>query len=98
MSEPVEDDTAPQPEEPVRVGRAFASYSALRLLLFTVVVAVLYVFGLTGLPLLGTAVIASAVLSYVVLRPQREALARAIAGRDADKQAERAAQRAQLDP
>lgn len=80
-----------------RVGRAFATYSALRLLLFTIVVAVGYVFGLTGLPLLGTAVLVSAVLSYVVLRPQREALARAIAGRDADKDAQRAQQRAQLD-
>jgi hypothetical protein len=79
------------------VGRAFAVYSAMRLVLFTVVVAVLYAFGVPGLPLLLTAVLVSAVLSFFVLRPQREALTRAIAGRDADRQADLDALRAQLE-
>jgi membrane associated rhomboid family serine protease len=80
------------------VGRAFAAYSALRFVLFTVVVAVLYLFGLDEpLPLLGTSVLLSAVLSYVVLRPQREELARRIAGRDSARREEREALRARLE-
>lgn len=79
------------------VGRAFAVYSLLRLLLFAIVTSVLFLVGLTGLPLLATAVLASAILSFVVLKPQREDLARAVAGRDGGRQVERDAQRAQLD-
>jgi hypothetical protein len=79
------------------VGKAFALYSAMRFVLFTVVLAVLYLFGLTGLPLLATAVLVSAVLSFFVLKHQREQLATAIAGRDAERAEQKAAQRAQLD-
>lgn len=79
------------------VGRAFAVYSLLRLLLFAIVTAVLFLVGLTDLPLLATAVLVSAILSFVVLKPQREGLARAVAGRDGARQSRRDVQRAQLD-
>lgn len=78
------------------VGRAFAAYSALRLVLFVMVCATLYLVGLRDLPLVGTAVIVSAILSLIVLRQQREELARAVAARDEDRREARAAQRARL--
>lgn len=79
-------------------GQAFAVYSLLRMLLFVLVVVSLRLLGLTnGLALLATGVIISAVVGLFALKPQREALARAVAARDEVRRAERSRQLARLE-
>ena len=94
---PAADGAAPA-GRPVRsAGRAFALYTTLRVLLFLSVYLVLQAFVEPALLALGAVVLLSAVLSLPLLRPWREDLARATAGRARRKQAERAARRARLD-
>lgn len=63
--------------------RPIAVYSALRLGLFAAMLVLLIVLGARGLLAVVLAALFSLVLSYVVLRRQREAVARAwLAGRD----------------
>ena len=90
-------DQAPA-ERPVRsVGRAFALYTTLRVLLFLSVYLVLQAFLSPALLALGAAVLISAVLSLPLLAPWRTDLARATAARVERKQAEKTARRARLD-
>lgn len=61
--------------------RATFAYTTARILLFVVVLGVLYLVGLTGLPLLGLAVLISGLLSFVVLSRYRDAMAGTITAR-----------------
>lgn len=79
------------------VGRALAVYSLLRLALLLVSYAVLVAVGLEGLPAVGGAVLASAVLSLVLLRRQREAFTSASVARADQRRADKADRRARLD-
>ena len=80
-------------------GRAFAVYSALRLALLVVAFVVLRLIVGDGNDLLvvGAAVLLSALLSLVLLRPQREAFTRASLARAEQRRAAREARRARLD-
>ena len=80
-------------------GRAFAVYSVLRLALLLVCFVVLRLIVGEGKDLLviGAAVLLSALLSLVLLRPQRDAFARASMARADQRRAEKAARRARLD-
>ncbi len=82
---------------PPRPGRAFAVYSALRLALLLVCVAVLLAIGLDGLVAVGGGVLLSAVLSLVLLRRQRDAFTAASVARAQQRKADRANRRARLD-
>jgi hypothetical protein len=84
MSDPL----APGPA-PMSTGRAVALYTALRLLVFLLCWAVFLVLGLSGLLAAAAAVLASSLVSLVVLRPQRAALNRAALARAERKAAER---------
>ncbi|MGI8537524.1 MAG: DUF4229 domain-containing protein [Mycobacteriales bacterium] len=86
----------PTPTSP-RPGRAFAVYSALRLALLLVSYAVLVAVGVEGLLAVGGAVLASAVLSLVLLRRQREAFTSASIARTDQRRADKAERRARLD-
>ncbi|MCW2615130.1 MAG: hypothetical protein JWN08_2124 [Frankiales bacterium] len=86
--------SAPRPTSP---GRAFLLYSSLRLLLLLVAFAVLLAVGLDTVLALGGAVLASALLSLVLLRRQREAFTAASVARAEQRRAEKQAQRARLD-
>jgi len=77
-------------------GRAFAVYSALRLVLLLVSLVVLLAIGLEGLVAVGGAVLLSALLSLVLLRRQREAFTSASIARAERKRTEREARRARL--
>ena len=77
-------------------GRALAVYTGLRVVLFLVAYVVLLLLGMTGFFALGAAVLASALLSLVLLRPQREALAKASVARADAKRAEREERRRRL--
>lgn len=89
---------APQAARPVRgVGRAFALYTTLRLLLFLSVFLVLQAFLRPALLALGAAVLLSALLSLPLLKPWRDDLARATQARVERRLAERSARRARLD-
>jgi hypothetical protein len=61
--------------------RATLSYTALRLGLFAVALGLLYLVGARGIVLLGIAAVISAVVSYVLLGRQREAMAGSISRR-----------------
>ena len=61
--------------------RATFAYTAARILLFVAVLGVLYLVGLTGLPLLALAVLISGLLSFVVLSRYRDAMAGSIGAR-----------------
>jgi hypothetical protein len=61
--------------------RATFAYTTARILLFVAVLGVLYLVGLTGLPLLALAVLISGVLSFVVLSRYRDAMAGSISSR-----------------
>lgn len=90
--------SAPDPDRPVRsVGRAFALYTTLRLLLFLAVWVLVQL--LVGEPLLaiGVAVLVSAVASIPLLRPYRDDLNRATAARVERRRAERETLRSRLD-
>lgn len=83
--------------ESPRPGRAFVVYSGLRLALLLVSYAVLVAVGADGLVALGGAVLVSALLSLVLLRPQREAFTSASIARSDQRRAEKADRRARLD-
>lgn len=87
------------PPAPARPGRAFAVYSVLRLALLAVCFVVLRLIVGPGNPLLliGGAVLASALLSLVLLRRQREAFTSASIARADQRRAARQARRARLD-
>ncbi len=89
----METPAAPSPPRP---GRAFAVYSALRLVLLLVSVALLFAIGLDGLVALGGGVLLSAVLSLVLLRRQRDAFTAASLARAEQRRAEKADRRARL--
>lgn len=72
--------------------RAWLLYTALRLLVFACCAVALFLTGLSGLPLLAFAVLASSVVSLFVLKPQRTALVQA----QEDRRQRRAEQRRQL--
>lgn len=78
-------------------GRAFLVYSALRLLLLLVSLAVLTVLGLEGLLAVGGAVLLSALLSLLLLRPQRDAFTAASIARADQRREQREARRRRLD-
>jgi len=61
--------------------RATFAYTTARILLFVVVLGVLYLVGITGLPLLALAVLISGLASFLVLSRQRDAMAGAITSR-----------------
>ena len=86
----------PADPSPLRPGRAFAIYSALRLALLLVSVAVLLAIGLEGLLAVGGGVLLSAVLSLVLLRRQRDAFTAASVARAQQRKADKADRRARL--
>ena len=96
-----DDGPVPPPDRTRAVpsfGRAFALYNLGRLLLFAAATVLVYgVLRLNGLPLLLVALIASALLSLVVLRRQREDLGLAIQARAHERVARRERVRARLD-
>jgi hypothetical protein len=61
--------------------RATFAYTTARILLFVVVLGLLYLVGLTGLPLLALSVLISGLLSFVVLSRYRDAMAGSITAR-----------------
>jgi cell division protein FtsW (lipid II flippase) len=61
--------------------RATFAYTIARILLFVVVLAVLYLAGVRGPLLLGIAILASGLISFVVLSRQRNAMSGAIKSR-----------------
>ncbi|MDQ6650821.1 MAG: DUF4229 domain-containing protein [Actinomycetota bacterium] len=73
----------PEPTEPPPAVGALAvvGYSVARVLVFLLVGVVLSLVGLHGLLLVAVALVVSGVLSYVVLRPQRDAMSRFVADR-----------------
>jgi hypothetical protein len=60
---------------------ATLAYTTARILLFAVVLGVLYLVGARGLLLLGTAVLISGLVSFIVLSRQRDAMSGAITAR-----------------
>lgn len=85
-------------DRPARtVGRAFALYTTLRLLLFLVVWALVQVVVAEPLLAIGIAVLVSAVLSVPLLRTYRDDLNRATAARVERRRAERERLRQGLD-
>jgi hypothetical protein len=86
-----EDQVAPSAARPWLV------YSVLRLLVFIGTAGFFAIFGLNGFPLLVAAALVSGIVSLLVLRPQREALASAQLARRERRVAERDAVRARLD-
>lgn len=86
----------PDPSEPTGpatpVGPlAVVGYTVARVLLFLLVGVVLSLLGLHGLLLVAVALVISGLLSYVVLRPQRDAMARFVADRVERRRSGRAA-------
>lgn len=65
-------------DHPTSWGRAVATYSLARLGVLLAVAGVLYVVGLRSVLLLLAAVLGSGVVSYVLLAPQRAAMALAL--------------------
>lgn len=89
---------APGQGRPARsVGRAFALYTTLRLLLFLAIYLLLQVFLQPALLALGAAVLLSAVVGIPLLEPWRADLTRATQLRVEGRQADRARRRARLD-
>lgn len=84
MSEPL----PPQPA-PMSTGRAVALYTSLRVLVFLLCWVVFLLLGLEGLLAVAAAVLASSIVSIIVLKPQREALNAAARARMERKLAER---------
>lgn len=92
------DPGGPQGERPTRsVGRAFALYTTLRLLLFLAAYLLLQLFLEPALLAVGAAVLLSALLSIRLLTPWRDDLTRATQDRVQRRQSERAQRRARLD-
>jgi Mn2+/Fe2+ NRAMP family transporter len=61
--------------------RATFAYTSARLLLFVVAVIILYLVGARGLLLLGIALVASGIISFVLLSRQRDAMSGALSTR-----------------
>jgi Protein of unknown function (DUF4229) len=61
--------------------RATFAYTTARILLFVAVLAVLYLVGVRGLLLPGIAILASGLISFILLSRQRDAMAGAITSR-----------------
>jgi hypothetical protein len=61
--------------------RATLAYTASRLLLFVAAVIILYLFGARGLLLIGIALVASSIVSLVLLSKQRDAMSGALSAR-----------------
>jgi hypothetical protein len=61
--------------------RATLSYTTLRIAIFVVALLLLYVVGARGILLVGLAAVISAILSFVLLARQREAMAGSISRR-----------------
>ncbi len=89
--------SSPPPPPPIGPGRAFLFYSLLRLLLLLISLAVLLAVGLDPVLAIGGAVLASALLSLVLLRKQREVFTAAAVARAERKREERSARRERLD-
>jgi CHASE2 domain-containing sensor protein len=90
-------DADPQPAAPPpSPARAVALYTTLRLLVFLLSWLVLVLLGLRGFLAPLAAVLVSSVVSYLVLRPQRDDVARAMAAR-AERGADTQARRRRLD-
>ena len=96
MSDPAPAPASPGPQ--LSLGRAFALYTALRLLIFLLCWLALYLLGLRGLLAPAAAVFVSSLISLVVLRGQREAFVRAMAERADRREREREALRRRMDP
>jgi membrane protein implicated in regulation of membrane protease activity len=80
------------------VARAWFVYTALRMLVFLGAAAVLFLtLGLNGLPLLVVALLASSILSLVLLGPPRHRLVVANEARAEQRRDQRARQRERLD-
>jgi hypothetical protein len=86
-------EDAPAPS----TARPWLVYTALRFLVFLGTAGFFAIFGLNGFPLLVIAIVVSGVVSLVVLRPQREAVATAQLARRERRRAERDAIRVRLD-
>ena len=86
MSEPLPPDPAPAP---MSTGRAVALYTSLRVLVFLLCWAVFLVLGLEGVLAAAAAVLASSIVSLIVLKPQRAALNQAARARMDRKLTER---------
>jgi 4-amino-4-deoxy-L-arabinose transferase-like glycosyltransferase len=84
-------------ETPTSTGRPWLVYSGLRLLVFIGTAGFFAIFGLNGFALLVVAVLVSGIVSLLVLRAQREAVASAQLARRERRAAERDAMRARLD-
>jgi len=79
------------------VGAALALYSGLRVLAFVGSYGLLLLAGLRGLLAIATALLLSSLLSLLVLRRQRDAVAVALASRRGSRDAEQARLRGMLD-
>ena len=79
------------------MGRAFAVYTALRAVAFVGAYGLLIVLGVRNIPAIVLALLLSAVVSLVLLRPQRQAVADALAERVEKRTAERERLRGMLD-
>jgi hypothetical protein len=88
-----DDDIGPD----ISSGRAWLVYTALRFVVFLGTIGFFLIFGLKGFPFLLLAVLVSAAVSFVVLRPQRKALIAAQIARRQQRAAQREALRTRLD-
>ncbi|GAC1325040.1 MAG: hypothetical protein NVSMB13_07450 [Mycobacteriales bacterium] len=84
--DPTEPTQPPPPVGPLAV----VGYTVARVLVFLLVGVVLSLLGLHGLLLVAVALVVSGLLSYVVLRPQRDAMARFVTDRVERRRAGRA--------
>ena len=71
------------------MGRAFAVYTALRFVAFVGAYGLLLVLGVRSIPAIVLALVLSALVSLVLLRPQRQAVADALAERNERRLTER---------
>ena len=95
--QPQQQGAGPAGQQPVSVGRAFLFYSMLRLLLLLVAFVVFLVLGLPEILAIGAAVLASALLSLVLLRRQREAFTDASVARARERRVAREQRRSRLE-
>ena len=79
------------------MGRAFAVYTALRFIAFVGAYGLLILLGVRNIPAIVGALLLSALISLLLLRSQRQAVADALAGRQERRNAERERLRGLLD-
>ncbi len=79
------------------MGKAFAVYSGLRLLAFVGTYGLLLIVGLRGLVAIAAAVLVSSLVSLLVLRTPRAAVAAALDSRRGSREQEQARLRGMLD-